>query len=533
MANLSKSQVAQIIQKAPPGLDPGRIVQALVEQGNTLEGFTPPSTTQPAFPSTQVSTQPSAPSQPQDNSFFGKVGRGITQGLGQAAQAGIGALKSIPAAADQFSQLGQRALGGITGVQAPTAALPKAITTPTNQDQKAGFLGGQIGQVIAGAPAIESAVGAASRAAAPAGKIASLGAKAATEGLIGSGIAKVQGASDQGAVGAGAIASALPLVGAGLKAASPALAAFLHLTTGGEAGTPALQEAFNNPEAVGQAIGVLKKGGPTEVLDKIQSAVPTFRKALTQSYQDEMPGVLQALGDTKITLPPTTIQDLIDAKQIAKKLDAGPLQTILDAQSGGMPITMSADTLARNAGKTLIPAAELSGEDALNLYHNVNDAISKYGLQSGADGVPLRDFRDTLRQALVDNSGGKGGVVDNFLKDYSNKKTALDLLESVVKAYQQGDAKAQQGALNSLRSAYSNGNEEITKAIHAFEETTNIPVSKYAAAMQFERILPSSAKGGSIMNLAKGLAGVTGTTSPRGAGLIMRTAGRVAKTINP
>lgn len=362
------------------------------------------------------------------------------------------------------------------------------------------------------------------KASAPAGKIVSLGAKAATEGLIGSGIAKVQGASNQGAVGAGAIGATLPLVGAGLKAASPALAAFLHLTTGGEAGTPALQEAFNDPQGVAQAVGVLKKGGPTEVLDKIQGAVPTFRQALTQSYKDVAPGVLQAFGDNKIVLDNQAINDLSNAMPVAKKLDIGPvgseLRNALDALDAGYNIP----------GTT---SASLKPDEAMSLYHSINDAISKGSMASGPEGVPLRDLRDQMRQALVDSTGGKGGAVDTFLKNYSNKKTALDLLESVVNAYKQGDAKAQQSALNSLRTAYSNGNEEIAKAIHAFEETTNIPVSKYAAAMQFEKVLPSSAKGGSILNLAKGLAGITGTTSPRGAGFIMRTAGRVAKTINP
>lgn len=550
MAYLTKTDVRQIIQNAPPGLDPAKIVQSLANQGNILQGYNDtPQSSPSASPQPQAQTQAQTQSQPQG--FWGKVGAGIGDAFHAIKETAVGGAKGITSTVDNASQLGQAGLNAITspfGLNQPVSKLPYNATHSTNTQQGAGFLGSQIGQGLVGGGAASGLIGDATRGipeALPglAGRAAQLGAQAAGEGVAGAGMAKLQGASNQGAGTVGAISSTLPFVGAGMKAISPALAEFLHLTTGGKVGTQAAQDAINNPEAIGGALkeitgtlpgklGVTAEAGigDTGALDKVQQTVPAFRKALTASYDAEKPAVLQALGDTKITLPSTTIQDLMDAKQIAKKLDVGPLQAVLDAQDANFPITMSADTLARNAGKTLIPPAELTGEEALNLYHDVNNAISKYGLSSGPEGVPIRDFRDYLKSALLDASGGKGGAVDQFLTNYSNKKQALDLLDSVVNAYDQGNAKAQQSALSALRSAYSNGNEEIVKALKAFEAQTGMPISHYAAAMQFEKVLPEGG-GGLLKSIARGLAGVV--TSPRGAGAVARNYGRLANVLDP
>jgi hypothetical protein len=81
------------------------------------------------------------------------VSQGVKQGLGQAKEAGKGAIKSIFSGVDEISKLGQKGIQHFAKPFMPKqqqiAELPKAITTPSNTDQQAGFLGGQIGQVLA------------------------------------------------------------------------------------------------------------------------------------------------------------------------------------------------------------------------------------------------------------------------------------------------------------------------------------------------------------------------------------------------
>jgi hypothetical protein len=150
-----------------------------------------------------------------------QVTSGVATGFKQAGQAGVGALKSIPAAVDQVSQLGQRALGGIAGLfskkaTAPVAKLPDKITTPTGTDQKAGFLGGQLAQTFAlPEKAITKAVSTATTFP-KLGKLAPFitgTAKALTKAVTGAATAKVQGASDKAAGVTGAISGGLSAVG--------------------------------------------------------------------------------------------------------------------------------------------------------------------------------------------------------------------------------------------------------------------------------------------------------------------------------
>jgi len=149
------------------------------------------------------------------------VKKGVVQGFEQAGQAAIGALKSIPAAVNEFSKLGQRGLqaltGWIPGMPAPkTSSLPNKIVTPSNPDQQAGFLGGQIAQTLivpekSATAAVDAAVKASKL-----GKLAPVAGavgKAAVRGGIGAGVSKVQGASDKGAATVGAVSAGLSLAG--------------------------------------------------------------------------------------------------------------------------------------------------------------------------------------------------------------------------------------------------------------------------------------------------------------------------------
>src|SRR5205085_11434188 len=102
-----------------------------------------------------------------------------------------------------------------TAAKAPIAELPKNIITPSNQDQEAGFVGGQIAQTIAtakptakvvsGVQKITEGVGTAVKLqkAGKIGKVAqntlNLAGRATAEAGVGYGVTKVQGGSDNDA----------------------------------------------------------------------------------------------------------------------------------------------------------------------------------------------------------------------------------------------------------------------------------------------------------------------------------------------
>lgn len=174
----------------------------------------------PPYNPNQISPQMIQAKQKQGfGGIIGKIAQGAGQGLQQAAQAGIGALKSIPATLNNASQLGQSALRKITSkvpgmgnVKNETPSVVKAISTPTNQDQAAGFLGGQLAQ---GAAIPNSAIDAG------AGEIANLAnagkaqplitglAKAAAQTGTGMAAAKLGGATNKQAATTGLLSGAL------------------------------------------------------------------------------------------------------------------------------------------------------------------------------------------------------------------------------------------------------------------------------------------------------------------------------------
>ena len=180
---------------------------ATTTPNNGAGQLTPPATTPPPQPTTAE-----------------KVGTGVVAGLKQAGNAGLGALKSIPAAIDQVSQLGQRALGKLTGwlpgmpKTAPeTPGVIKTISTPTNQDQQAGFLGGQLATTFA-APTEglnDAAADVAGLANAPekVQPLLNTAAKAVAQGGAGAVMTKLQGGTDKQALEAGAGSAAFSAAG--------------------------------------------------------------------------------------------------------------------------------------------------------------------------------------------------------------------------------------------------------------------------------------------------------------------------------
>lgn len=169
----------------------------------------------------QQENAPKPAPQPQQSTGQ-KIGSGIMQGLGQAAQAGVGALKSIGATVNNASELGQRALQGITShlpgmPKTQIASLPDAVVKPTQDvNQQAGFLGGQIGQAFA-IPNSAIDIGASAVAnLANLGKAQPLlvgGAKAIAQAGTGALASKLGGATDKQALTAGAVSGGLSVAG--------------------------------------------------------------------------------------------------------------------------------------------------------------------------------------------------------------------------------------------------------------------------------------------------------------------------------
>ena len=249
-------------------------------------------------------------------SFLQKIGLGITQGLGQAANAGIGAIKSIGATVNNTSELGQRGLQTITSKlpgmpQTQTASLPDAVVKPTaDVNQQAGFLGGQIGQAFA-IPnvGIDSAATDVANLA-NAGKAQPLvtgAAKVIAQAGTGAVASKLGGATDKQALTAGAVSGGLSAAGslfssALQKSAETSYSKALGATT---KGNKALSDKVV-PGLIDQNITALTRSSlydkAAENVDKADTALSNAYNSLPQGTQSDWQPVLKTLQNQKDAL---------------------------------------------------------------------------------------------------------------------------------------------------------------------------------------------------------------------------------------
>jgi len=146
--------------------------------------------------------------------FVSKVSNGAGQGLGQAGQTALGAVKQIGndivGVGKAVSTPLNAAYKGVTGKEPTFNAQPQANITP---NQKPGSVGAQLGEFMAPGGAT-SEIG---KLASAGGKLAELGTKAVVEGGLNAGITAAQGGTAKDIRDAGIAGAALPVASKALK----------------------------------------------------------------------------------------------------------------------------------------------------------------------------------------------------------------------------------------------------------------------------------------------------------------------------
>jgi hypothetical protein len=231
---------------------------------------------------------------------------------GSLADLGIGAAKGVASTISGASELGQNmfrpinnAVLGLFGQQqAPTATLPKEMTTPSNTSQQVGFTGEHIAEYLLpltkameAGKITESVIDAANLPSWLGGAL-KVGAKAGIEGATSGAVTAAQeGSVNQNVATSAALGAAFPVAGAALKTFGGVAGEVAKTFASTLSGVPAnaIQHAFENPEAVQSAIKAAVADGPDtagqKVLQQAQDALKELKTARSQAYQEQLANI--------------------------------------------------------------------------------------------------------------------------------------------------------------------------------------------------------------------------------------------------
>lgn len=441
----------------------------------------------------------------------GALSRALKQTAYSVKENTLGAVKSITSAVANAGELGSRALGKITGIESNNIQPTGAAFTPTSDAQKAGFIGGQIGQMLAGGKPLANVTGSAEQVSQLAnlerygtmGKVAqaglNLGTRSAVESGLGYVTAKVQGASDESAGTAAKIGAALPIVGAIAKPIlSKALPKLLSFTS--PVPEEVLQRNLNRPMEMKEALQIAKQGQGEGVLTKVQGAVRGLRKRLSTEYGEGVTYLADAFKGKRMGLTDSELQTF------GKLADEFGIET-----TGNL----------RN----------MSVKESLQFYKNLNEP-GGLAVEVSSKGAKLRQFRQLFREKMVSSFGGEGGLTDQFLTQYATKAQVHEAADALVKAYKTNNPKAQASALKTLKNAFRESNGAYLDSLKDLEKETGMSILDYVAALQQVKVMApnSSALGNSVLGKADKLikALTFPITSPRMTTAVSRGLGRLA-----
>ena len=453
MANLSKDQVVQIIQNRPQGSTPDEIVNELIGQGHTLEGYVPP---------------------PKEEKTIG----GFIQNAAESGKNFLGGIKTaITHPIDTFeaaTKLGIGALGaGIEKMIPPEQRqiTPEEAATPTGKlYQESRNLFGKVAEDYKNAygskeAALNTAYQDPFRVAGDASAVLTAGG-----GLI----SKVGKVSDVGALAkTGEIVTATgeainpanvvtkPL-GAALPYAGRAATELLGKSTG--AGTESILNAFNDPNVVKYA----RKAGPSGAIDLQQQALEDAMAGLNKIKQDRSKNYVSALENIKT--------NSADVGKINAELHGGvydirsqAMKKLADPENGfGVKITRDGENLS----------LDFSDSTIVNNTGIVKKAFNDVMRWKDTTPVGLDKLKKRLAQVLDEipqtESGGARafvtelkGNVSQLLKEkvpgYSdmvgNYEQASNLIDDIQKSLSLKDKTSMETSIRKLQGALRENNE--------------------------------------------------------------------------
>jgi len=238
---------------------------------------------------------------------------------------------------------------------------------------------------------------------------------------------------------------------------------------------------------------------PERTLEKTQGAVRTFRKTLSQEWDDGVKGIIAENTGVRFGL----------SDSFAKKV-----LTVADEFGVDLPQNLK----------------DISALESINLLKKINE-LPKTMLTFSPKGAIVRDVKDGLRELSVKAFGGKEGKFSQLYKNYSTKKTVLDAANDIVNAYSNGKPIKMATAQARLEKIFDENKSAYLDAIMDLEKATGQDLLSDIAAGKFTKILPRtpSIKGGVAEKAFKLL--ILPLTSPRATAWIQTNLKKVAPAI--
>ena len=260
----------------------------------------------------------------------------------------------------------------------------------------------------------------------------------------------------------------------------------------------ALKRGAERPAEMALAKKQVKVLGDKGVFKETQKAVPVLRKALTDSWKEGTERLVGEFENVKVGYGEKEV------KNIAK---------IFKQYGEDVPKNLT----------------NMSFKENLDLYKTIN-AIKKGSLEESAEGYVIRELAKTVRDRLVKSFGGVGGKTDEFLKDYASRKGVLDSFDTIVRAYEEENPKTMRAAFNALEAVFKDRSGAFVDAVAAMEKVTGRPMLDKIASLYSQDILPRRMGEFNFGELMRLILAPMGITSPRGAAMLSRTAGRIAQS---
>lgn len=451
MATITQEQLKNKLLNLPPGTDRKKVIEFILSQGHTIEGFEDIQVPQvegekPGFLKStfQAIAKPFARTLAAGASSVEATGKLLT---GQGPTAAMEALTKERRVLGQdvrpvgVSGEGEAKRGGDlakdvvgTGLEVGSFFLTAPAAASFGSAARTAFQQGG----VAGLRSIAQGVGTGAL-------VGGTGATGATLQDENKSLGDVASAGIVGAVAGGIIGGILPTLGTvvgGTLRQSPRITAVLT-------GKPetALREVFDNPQLVDKVRAIRDSGddGAIAALEKTRRAARSYRTSLTESYKQGKEGLVDLFEGQRMGL--NTSQQ----KTLQKITEEFPL---------------SFDDLPTNMNS-------FSVSEALDLNAALNDLNRSRVVRESGAGAIVRNFRNTFKQKTTKTFGGENGPLRQFLTDYGVKSEILNNFSDIVQPFKTG-TKTSQTALNNLRRLFGDNKEVYMKAISEFEEVANV-----------------------------------------------------------
>jgi hypothetical protein len=268
MAFLTKQQVKQILDNAPPNLDKGKVVESLIKQGHQLEGFD--------------ETQPSTLAPKQENI--------LVRGAKAVARTVANPLLRLGATADALST--SKALAG-KGINNETKKTPVGDVKPITTAKDAAGVGLELGATGLGVKGIGAA-----------GKFAS---RFLQNALLGAGTSAGQSIQQEdstandvakSSVAGAAVGGALPVAGQAVSLVKR----FLGVVGKGAAaslsgvGSDAIEAVIDNPRVAQQAMRSDATQTLSSLASQVREKVSSFAREASDAYGEALEELPKRLG---------------------------------------------------------------------------------------------------------------------------------------------------------------------------------------------------------------------------------------------